>query len=478
MQSPRVPSTPPDLPTSPLEPPSRAAGIASRVSGVLVASACVALAITLAIVVTNIAALEARELDERGEVLTLSAFDAAPRVMVVAELEQGEDAVFELCSSDAMGQAWGQAAHVELRVGEEIALETTLDETARARARTNASGACLEIGRGTLEQSGVYSIAMARVAELPDARVRARIVARRPLGARERQGVRAVLGLALVLVVLLAMRTPRVLTPRRGPPRRSRVLRLLRVRARRATRAHPLVSALALVTLGTALVVLAGIATPLVLPGGAAYGLVAGLVLALAEVALAWALLAPDTRPGTRGRSITRTERLGLTRPHSLVGSVLYFFAAPLVGLALCRFAIWSLSNVEATGEAPIEAFVSWPSGMLSFAALAVIAPIAEEIFFRGFVFGAVDDGRWGARRVLAVVLAWGLFTLAHLQQAWGNWGGMLAVAVAGACFTLLRAVSGSTLVPALAHLVYNALLSMGALAAVAVMAPVVVMAQ
>jgi membrane protease YdiL (CAAX protease family) len=136
------------------------------------------------------------------------------------------------------------------------------------------------------------------------------------------------------------------------------------------------------------------------------------------------------------------------------------------VGFVLRGFALWALSNVEATGEAPIEAFVAWPSGLLSFGTLAVVAPVAEEVFFRGFVFGAIDDGRWGGRRALAFLLAWSLFALAHLQQVWGNWGGLLAVTTAGLVFTSLRALSGSTLVPALAHLVYNALLSVSVLTA------------
>ena len=415
-----------------------------------------AIVATLGVVLSRIAGLEAHELDARGDVVALESLIGQEHgvVLVEADLDRGEDAVFELCAGDAMGEGWGESAHVELRVGTEVAMQSVLDAEARARARTNATGACLEVGRGTLEVSGHYSVVLRASGPLPSTRVRGRILARRPLGPVERNGVLAVLGLALLFVVVLAIRSPEPGPLHRGP----RWLRAMRARARRLSRKRPLASALGLVALGTLLVVLAGIATPFVLPGGSTYGLVAGLSLALVEVLLAWALLG-----GT-------TTRLKLVRPSATWRTVVFFLAAPIIGFFMRGFAIWALSHVEATGEAPIEAFVSWPSGLLSFGTLAVIAPIAEEVFFRGFVFGAIDDERWGARRALAFLFAWGLFALAHLQQAWGNWGGLLAVTAAGFVFTLLRMLSGSTLVPALAHLVYNALLSVSALTSVAVL--------
>lgn len=417
----------------------------------------VALATTLSVIVTRIAALESRELEVRGDVVTLSSLrDGEAGVELArASLEIGEDAVFEICSGDAMAEPWGEAIHAEIRVGDELAVDSVLDATARQRARTNAVGACLEIGRGTLEASGEYRILLRATGTPPDTRVRGRILARRALGSTERNAVLSVLGLAMLLVVVLAMRSTDTSTRPRGP----RFARAIRARARRVARRHPLASSLALVALGTLLVVLAGIATPFVLPGGSTYGLIAGLSLAMVEVLLAWLLLGGGT------------ERLALVRPRAVWMTVVFFLAAPIVGFVMRGFAIWALSNVEATGEAPIEAFVSWPSGLLSFGALAVIAPIAEEVFFRGFVFGAIDDGRWSHRRALAFLFAWGLFALAHLQQAWGNWGGLLAVTAAGFVFTLLRMLSGSTLVPALAHLVYNALLSISALTAAGALA-------
>jgi membrane protease YdiL (CAAX protease family) len=421
----------------------------------VVAAIALALCAALGFVMTRIAALEARELDARGEPVTIAdAMAGSPggHTLVSADLVAGEDGVFELCASDRMGDAWGSGGRVELRVGSDTAVEATLDAETRARARTSASGSCLEVGRGTIQVAGPYALVLRFEGTPPEARVRGRILARRSLGPTERNGVLAVLGLAILLVVALAMRVPS--SSARRSPRRPRWARALRVRVARAARRRPHASALGLVALGAGLVVATGLVIPSLLPHGSTYGLLAGLLLAVAEIALALALL---------GGSL---ERLALVRPSALWMTALFFVSAPFVGFVLRGFAIWALSNVEATGEAPIEAFVAWPSGLLSFGALAVVAPIAEEVFFRGFVFGAVDDGRWGARRALAFLLAWSLFALAHLQQVWGNWGGLLAVTVAGFVFTTLRAVSGSTLVPTLAHLVYNALLSVSVLTA------------
>ncbi len=418
----------------------------ARVILSLVGGVSLAILIVLGALLGRVAALEARELDVRGVTVSLEPTEGRAIELAEATLERGEGAIFELCSDDELGEAWGDRVRVELARGDETISTLTLDGPTRALARRSARGACVEVGRGTLEAGGVYRVAITVDPPAPPARVRARILARRDFGPRERNLALALLGLGVTLVILLAARDPSV---RATWPR---WLRGASARARRRARRHRLAFAVALVAAGVLAVVAVGIALPALTPGGSTFGLVAGLVLAAFELLLAWTLIGGSA------------ARLGLARPSSWVGTLGAFVAAPLVGLALFRFAYFALSSIEPSGEAPIEAFVAWPSGRLSFAALALVAPIAEEVFFRGFVFGAIDDGRWGRRRALAFVLASGLFALAHVAQGWGNWGGLLAVAVAGIAFTLLRMLSGSTLVAALAHLVYNALLSISAL--------------
>ncbi len=107
--------------------------------------------------------------------------------------------------------------------------------------------------------------------------------------------------------------------------------------------------------------------------------------------------------------------------------------------------------------DAPIEVFVARPSGALAFGAMALAVPLAEEVFFRGFVHGS-------AARALgapaAVVASSTLFVLAHAPQAWGAWGGLGAVALLGTTLALLRAVTGSCATTMLAHLAYNVVLT------------------
>jgi membrane protease YdiL (CAAX protease family) len=88
--------------------------------------------------------------------------------------------------------------------------------------------------------------------------------------------------------------------------------------------------------------------------------------------------------------------------------------------------------------------------GVLSLA----FAPLMEETFFRGFVFGGLRN-RWGA--VLAAGASGLLFAVAHI----GNPGTIYLVppvALIGALFAWGYVISGSLLASVLAHLLFNLL--------------------
>ena len=88
-----------------------------------------------------------------------------------------------------------------------------------------------------------------------------------------------------------------------------------------------------------------------------------------------------------------------------------------------------------------------------------LIAPVIEELFFRGFLFPVL------ARRSgvpVAVVLTSLAFMLIHVSQLAGAWVPLLILFFVGLAFTLARAWSGSVAVPYLMHVAYNATLFAG----------------
>ena len=82
-----------------------------------------------------------------------------------------------------------------------------------------------------------------------------------------------------------------------------------------------------------------------------------------------------------------------------------------------------------------------------------LIAPIIEELFFRGFLFPVL--ARRG-RVPAAVVLTSLAFMLIHVSQLAGEWVPLLILFFVGMAFTLARAWSGSVAVSYLLHLGYN----------------------
>ncbi|AKF06315.1 CPBP family intramembrane glutamic endopeptidase [Sandaracinus amylolyticus] len=417
-------------------------------SALVVAS--VALVIALGAAFARVSGLEARELEAVG------AWTAGGSSRLLeTRLLRGDDATFELCARDPMDALrWSGAGRIAVvrsdRAEEMFGL--AIDPALLEGVARSEQGACVVFARVrelAIDEDAVpVAIDLAREPGIDGIEVRARVLARSPLGQGDLGIVLGALAIAIALVLLMSARAP--------------------VEAHDAAPRGALRAAL-----GVAVVLATGVVIGAFGSGGPTAGLLGGLALAATEIAVAYALV----RPSVDG---ARTAALGLVRaPHApawvgdpprarrlaLPFNVAWLVLAPVAGVVLSLVARVALALVPSTGEAPVEAFVSWPSGMLSFAALAVVAPIAEEVFFRGLVYGALR-GPGGARRELvAIAGAWLLFAIAHAPQDWGNWGGFVSVLVAGLGFTLMRAASGSTLVPCVAHLVYNGLLAAGALA-------------
>jgi membrane protease YdiL (CAAX protease family) len=262
--------------------------------------------------------------------------------------------------------------------------------------------------------------------------LQARVLARRPLAGADRAGVLA-LGAGALLLLLALLRGQRTPATDAGP----------------TTRAAPDVTGGGAAQLIAACLAIAALVLATQVPSsGSALTFAKGLALVSLQGGAAL-LLARRIRP------MTALQALALTAPPAR--TALWVGGALLAAAALVASAQLSLRIVPRTSEAPIQTFISWPSGMLCFAALGVLLPLGEELFFRGYLYRVA----LGFGRAAAFWLTFVLFVLLHAQQSWGNWGGLLSIAVTGLALTALRARSESVLIPALAHVLYNFTLSM-----------------
>lgn len=171
--------------------------------------------------------------------------------------------------------------------------------------------------------------------------------------------------------------------------------------------------------------------------GGAMSGFLSGLLIASAEIGLVFWL----------SKGFERTSLLAWFRSRWLL-------AAPFLGGV-----IWILGRmisrlIPSTGIAPIEQLVAWPSGMFAVAAIGLLAPVAEELFFRGLIYGHMVRNN---KETFAIVVSFLAFAVVHLPQQWGAWGAFASVTFTGLMLTLLRRFTKSTAVCAVAHLAHNA---------------------
>jgi membrane protease YdiL (CAAX protease family) len=108
----------------------------------------------------------------------------------------------------------------------------------------------------------------------------------------------------------------------------------------------------------------------------------------------------------------------------------------------------------------PVEIFFRDAVSVLMFTALGIlVAPVMEELLFRG-VFYPVVARTLGVRG--AVIFVGLLFGAVHAAQLWGGWMQIVLLCVVGITLTYARARTGSVIPPFLLHLGYNSFLFLG----------------
>ena len=96
-------------------------------------------------------------------------------------------------------------------------------------------------------------------------------------------------------------------------------------------------------------------------------------------------------------------------------------------------------------------------AALLILTASLLVAPLVEELVFRGYVYTVLEP-LWGVR---AAVLASGvLFGAIHFPQLWPGYFQMASLCAVGIAFSWTRARLGSTTAAIAAHFAYNATIS------------------
>lgn len=105
----------------------------------------------------------------------------------------------------------------------------------------------------------------------------------------------------------------------------------------------------------------------------------------------------------------------------------------------------------------PIEKLLSSATAMYIFAIFGIgVAPLFEEIIFRGFLFKVLFEMAGAA---VAVPLTAFFFALLHIPQLWGSWAGIALIFVVGYVLSFVRERSNSLIPSFIIHTAYNAML-------------------
>lgn len=148
-------------------------------------------------------------------------------------------------------------------------------------------------------------------------------------------------------------------------------------------------------------------------------------------------------------RHRTPWSALGFRLPQR---GALWVPAAVFLGSVFIMFTYLGILNAvgytDVQGNVPEEVFDSLPLAVMAGFLLLGFAPVMEELFFRGFIFGGLL-GRW---RFLWAALGSGfIFALAHINPVI-----YLPIVGIGVLFAWSYAYSGSLLTSIASHLAYN----------------------
>lgn len=123
-------------------------------------------------------------------------------------------------------------------------------------------------------------------------------------------------------------------------------------------------------------------------------------------------------------------------------------------GLGLMNDLLSSLLERWIPKSLPIEQYFNSPTSAYALAAFGIlVAPLVEELFFRGFLYPALARPLGAA---MAVALTGALFALIHSEQLAHSWVPLLLLFVIGVILTVVRARTKSVATCVIVHMSYN----------------------
>ena len=131
-----------------------------------------------------------------------------------------------------------------------------------------------------------------------------------------------------------------------------------------------------------------------------------------------------------------------------------------LLGVTMALLVDFASSLAPMPKSLPIYKLLGTTASAYALALYGILlAPLVEELFFRGFLYPVLAR-RFGL--AAAVLLTSFGFMLIHTSQLAGTWLPLLILFCVGVIFTLARAFTGSVAVPFVIHTFYNATLFAG----------------
>ena len=150
-----------------------------------------------------------------------------------------------------------------------------------------------------------------------------------------------------------------------------------------------------------------------------------------------------------RQRRSNITDHLGIKGFSWQQGLVFIIFLI-ILNVIINALTIWL--DREPMEFMEILAKTAKPLWLLVFA-MVIIAPIYEELIFRGFIWTGLATSRlgvWGASLITSIIFAW-----VHFQYGWVEALEIIALAM---LFSVARVRSGSLLLPMMLHILNNGL--------------------